>query len=546
METCKRTKETALRDDGFSALFYFVPPCTAEEFGQKCVDWLDGEIQIKEIGMGAGEARTYHTAVGDIIGEAPATMWWVPDAFIEEIRQHSADAEKIEEIYARYKETPEGKRGSVRLGDFYAFANVRNLIKEGTDPFEVLCSRAHRMGMRVWGREELRGGLPKRLLDRKDLYIPGTNKPDYKYETVRKYREDIFAEIAAKGADGVSVDFCVYPPYLENPERDAGCITQFFRELRARFARDFDRKIEIVARLPREPEKYGLLWRDWIREGVVDVLIPSVILPGDLFDVPIDEYVEAAWNTSCRIFGCLRPKITNVDPDERKGDEERGIVRLNRPVTIENDRARAALLLQSGADGIQIALGTANKYDPTAVPGSNRHTDQWKPHYAQLVDWKRIQFEDKTYPLVNSSLLSAVLNQDSPHVQIPFRITDDPRGERGGEITAFVCPVMRNLRDGEELRIRLNGSESIVLRGDTLKGNTEEPTGFNHAVVTVADEVHFGYNWWSKGRKRIEIDPLLLRCGENLLEIEYESADGSLEIVDVDIEILYGTRPAIG
>lgn len=115
----------------------------------KGVDWLEGEIQIKEIGMGAGEARTYLTGVGDMIGEAPATMWWVSEAFIEEIWNHCDDGEEIERIYERYKNTPEGQKSQVRLGDFYAFANVRNMIKEGTDPFEAVCNRAHRMGMRV-------------------------------------------------------------------------------------------------------------------------------------------------------------------------------------------------------------------------------------------------------------------------------------------------------------------------------------------------------------------------------------------------------------
>ena len=535
-------KDIALRDDGFSWLFYLKPPCTKEALWDRCVDWLDGEIQIKEIGMGAGEARSYNTKVGDVMGEGPAALFWVSDPFIKEIEENCHDGKAIEEIYFRYKETPEGKRGSVRLGDFIAIANIKYLIKQGTDPFEILCNRAHEKGIRVWAREELRGGLPKRMLDRKDLYIPGTNKPDYKYAEVRKYREDIFAEIAEKGADGVSLDFCVYPPYLEHPETDGDSITQLLRDLRARFERDFDRKIDIVARLPLEPEKYGLLWRDWVKEGLVDVLIPSVILPGDLFDIPIEEYVEAAKNTGCRVFGCLRPKFTNIDPDEQKGDEERGIVRVNRPVSVENDRARAALLHYSGAEGIQIALGTANKYDPSFAPGTNQHTDQWKPHYSLLSNWDNIRYEDKTYPLVNSKILSTVLNKDKPEVKIPFRIADDPHGEKSEKMTANICPVMRNLEDGEKVYLKINGSEKIILDKDTLKGNTEKPTSFNHAVVVAADEFNFGHNWWNKGRKTVAIDPCLLKLGDNLLEIGFDAPDGELEIVDVDVEIKYGGK----
>jgi hypothetical protein len=534
-------KDIALRDDGFSWLFYMTPPCSKEALWERCVDWLDGEAQIKEIGMGAGEARSYNTKVGDLMGEAPSTMWWVPDEVMKEIEENSDNREKIFDIYMRYVETPEGKRSSIRLGDFIAIANIKYLIKQGTDPFEIVCQRAHEKGMRVWGREELRGGLPKKMLHRKDLYIPGTIKPDYKYEEVRKYREDVFAEIVEKGADGVSLDFCVYPPYLSSPETDGDCITELLRNLRKRFENDFDRKIDIICRLPFEPEKYGLLWRDWVKEGLVDVLIPSVIFPGELFDVPIDEYVEATKNTAVKIFGCLRPKCTNIDPDEQKGDEERGIVRLNRPITVENDRARAALLHYSGAAGLQIALGTANKYDPRFAPGTNQHTDQWKPHYALLGDFDNIRYEDKTYPIVNSKILSATLDKETPSVNIPFRIADDPFGERGGEMSVNICPIMRNLEDTERIYIRLNGGEKILLDKTLLKGNNEMPTSYNHRIVVKADEIHFGKDWWNKGRKTVSIDPKSLKLGNNLLEIGYEG-EGSLEIVDVDVEVKYGGK----
>ena len=533
--------DIALRDDGFSWLFYLTPPCTKEALFERCVDWLDGEVQIKEIGMGAGEARSYKSSVGDMMGEAPSTMWWVSPEVMKQIEQRAESGEKITELYLRYKETDEGRKSRLRLGDFIAIANIKHLERQGTDPFEIVCKRAQEKGLRVWAREELRGGLPSKMLDRTDLYIPGTTKPDYKHEEIRRYREEVFAEIVAKGADGVSLDFCVYPPFLEDPEKDGDSITELLRNLRKRFERDFEKKVDIVTRLPLNPESYGLKWRDWVKEGIVDVIIPSVILPGDLFDIPLDEYVRATEGSPVRVFGCLRPKITNIDPDEQKGDEERGIVRLNRPVSVENDRARAALLHYSGADGLQIALGTANRYDPSFMPGTNQHTDQWKPHYSTLSDPDAIRYLDKTYPLVNSRILSTVLDKDNPSVKIPFRIADDPRGEMANSISAFVCPIMRNLNGDERIYLRLNGGKKIISDDVRLLGNREMPTSYNHKIVVAADEYHFGKNWWNKGRKSVEIDPRSLELGENLLEIGY-IGDGSLEIVDVDIEIKYGGK----
>lgn len=274
-------------------------------------------------------------------------------------------------------------------------------------------------------------------MERRELYIPGTNKPDYKHEEIRKYREEVFAEIVSKGADGVSIDFCVYPPFLE-------------------------------------PEKYGLLWRDWVREGIVDVLIPSVILPGRLFDIAIDEYVKETKNTPCRVFGCLRPKATNVDPDERKGDEERGVVRLNRPITIENDRAGAALLLRSGADGLQIGTAFSLKIRPTSW--SMEEHPEW---FLDMPEGYRVN--NLSVPAIQEQklkMLGEVMRKyafDGLDIDFERHTPILPPG-RQWELRESVTDFMRAVR-GELLKISEEQGRVIMLSArvpDCLKGCHED------------------------------------------------------------------------
>ncbi|MBE5732345.1 MAG: hypothetical protein E7353_04830 [Clostridiales bacterium] len=525
--------EIALRDDGFSWLYEIEPPCTAEVLHEKCVDFLSDKIQIKEVGIGAGEARNYNTKYSDILGD-DNVMWRTPEEILDKIWDNCHSSEAITAIYQEFKQTEEGRKSWLRLGDFRAMANIRYLIKQGTDAFSVQCKRAHEKGMKVWARQEMRLMLPNRFWDNKEFLIKGTNKWSFAHEAMRKHQEDVLVEAVERGADGVSLDFCVYPPYVDDPKSEHIYITQFFRNLKARLEKDFDRKIEIIVRLPFAPENYGLYWKQWVDEGLVDVIIPSVILPGELFDVPIDEYVEYVKGKNIKIFGCIRPKFTNIDPDPQAGDEEKGIFRLNRGVSVENDRARASLLLSSGADGLEIALGTAKKYNPDEPFGSGADCDQWKPHYENLSDLSEMIYKDKTYPLVNNRLLSATLN-NGESVTVPFRIVEDI-AEVGDRITVNICPIIRKLQKGEILKLCING-HSVSVDGITQKGNMEEPTYFDHVRGCKADTVHFGKNWWIKGRKIININPHWL-SRDNELVITYNGEE-PLIVVDVDVEIKF-------
>jgi hypothetical protein len=325
---------------------------------------------------------------------------------------------------------------------------------------------------------------------------------------------------------------------LAEPQKEYDCITQFFRDLRAKLDKESTKHIDVIVRLPLSPENYGLMWKDWVDERLVDVIIPSVIMPGDVFDVPVEEYVSYAKGKNCKVFGCIRPKFTNIDPDPQAGDEEKGIFRLNRGVTEENERARAALLLSAGVDGLEIAIGSAKQYNPDIPLGAAADSDQWKPRYTRLNCLEDIIEKDKTYPLVNSSIFSVTLHNGESVVS-PFRIADKI-SKVSDKIKTFVCPVMRALDEGETLRMSLNGNE-MILDKNTLVGNMEAPTSFEHKKPFKADHINFGKEWWTKGRKSIPVPPAWLREWKNEITFTYYG-EKPLEIVDVDVDVFYGGK----
>ena len=61
--------------------------------------------------------------------------------------------------------------------------------------------------------------------------IPGKVLLDFKHQAVRDFKLAILREAAEAGADGISMDFAVYPPYFAKPDKTI--MTQFVRDARA-------------------------------------------------------------------------------------------------------------------------------------------------------------------------------------------------------------------------------------------------------------------------------------------------------------------------
>ena len=537
----------AVRDDGFSWLYAITPPCTPEKLRRKCVTYLDGIAEIREIGIGVGFAISFRTEKGDLLGSEACRWPSIPADVAAMIDEDPGDYENVKRAHRVFKERYGGK---LRVGDFRAYANIRYLMKLGTDPYAVLVDESHRLGMKVWARIELRNGAPSCMRDNcahlciLDDNGKPTQKLDFKHPEVRELWLSVIEDTVKKGVDGISLDFCVFPPFVSDPVGDAECMTELLREMRRRF------NTEIIARLPIDPETHGLLWRNWVSEGLLDVIIPSVVLPGAAFDIPNLPFVEGTRGTSCRVFGCMRPKITSLDPDPRPGDEEKGIWRFNRPNTREIDYARAALILDAGVDGMQIGLGSAMAPKPESLPGTGPYTDNWHDYYENVTDAELLRYADKTYPIINSDYVPFSFRTDGVSRKIYFNAADDIESARreGKRVRVFICPIMRNLEDGEELFVSLNGGAEVRVGRSELRGNSEKPVFYRHSSADasewslddlVCEPEEFDNGWWLRGRKEIEVPAELLRHGENYFTVGVRGAKSLLYVGDVDIDVKY-------
>lgn len=129
----------------------------------------------------------------------------------------------------------------------------------------------------------------------------------YASPTARKYFLEFYREVLERGAQNISVDFCRYPHGVEK----AADATEFLRELRA-LANEFSRngqKVKILVRFPVPGNKGVLMHRgkfdaaSWVREGLIDVLVPSDFGGMPFFD--IKSYVQMVKNTPVKLVPCI-------------------------------------------------------------------------------------------------------------------------------------------------------------------------------------------------------------------------------------------------
>ena len=242
-----RKLSLSYRNDGFSQYFH-KPPLTRADVERDLVNCFAGSnVQILEWGLGPGSVFCYDTKVGQVFGEGLTEDQW-----------------KL-----------------LRTGDRWVNENVRGLIRAGADPLHIAVQRGHEIGLKVFARLEMNheyapadpgnwlwGGFVGELNKaHPEFRIPGRVNLDFKHQAVRDFKLAILREAAEAGADGLSLDFVVYPPFFEKP--DCEIMTQFLRDTRKVLdevgARQ-GRRLEIMVRAPYTggPE-LGLDWQSWMR-----------------------------------------------------------------------------------------------------------------------------------------------------------------------------------------------------------------------------------------------------------------------------------------
>jgi hypothetical protein len=262
------------------------------------------------------------------------------DVFIQCIN-HSDDQfyypSRVAEYYGQHHEGEflERERGFKRAAD-----NIRALVDAGQDPLAIWADQAHQREMQFWAslrmndvhkdhtdiwpslrsrwekQNKVRIGddLPEHYKDQRLSYSWAM---DYGLQEVRDHKLAIIEELCRDyDVDGFEMDFQRAPYFFRNGERDRvqPLMTQFVRRVRQRLdeiGKTKKREIVLAARVPQtlaRADLVGLDVRTWIKEGLVDYVIPMHTGYLDM-NAEVASYVEIARGTNCKVYGGLEMSV---------------------------------------------------------------------------------------------------------------------------------------------------------------------------------------------------------------------------------------------
>ena len=511
----------AYRNDGFSH-FYRKPPMTREDFERLLIDPMaDSNVEILVWGLGPGSVFCYETEVGQVFGEG----------------------------------LTEQQRNLLRTGDRWVHENVMGLIEQG-GPLYMAVDRAHRLGLKLFARLEMNheygpadpsfwmwvafvGDLNKK---HPEYRIGRGVMLDFKHEEVREFKIAILREAAEAGADGISMDFCVYPPFFEKP--DPAIMTQFIRDVRAMLddvGREQNRRIEIMARVPEvHYMELGLDWKTWMREALVDIIVPTHYRAPDHFDIRIEEFVSLGAETGIPVYPTIWHSLGFVTTDQDPSDEETGRRRYDKPKTKGMFYAQALLLHRAGADGIQLGM-SANEWNS-------------RPWFDDLAEAEKVLFADKHYMVDPVELRPNEfrLPQDGPPFvaerTVGLRIGDDipAAREAGRDVEATLVIYVRPLKPPEKLQVYVNGNGPVTISGDS----DEEMARAGEKPVDTRKQRHdtflFEKDWWKRGEHRLPLKADWWKLEDNDIRLVYttqsDKVEPPLSITWIDLLLDYSKR----
>ena len=505
-----RTIELAYRHDGTSMYFYPEPPMTRRQLEEDYVDpFRDGHTSMLVWGLGPGSVLCYNTKAGEMYGTSLTDKQWK----------------------------------TVNRGDRRVYDNLMALIREGGCPLRMALKRAHQHGLKLIARLEMNHAFWWNPPDNYayTLFNGDFNKKhpeyrvtnhvhlDFKHQAVRDYRMGVLREAVEMGADGVSMDFVVYPPHFAKP--DKAIMTQFVRDVRSMLdevGKKQNRRLELMVRVPCSGSlAIGVDWKTWMREKLIDYIVPSNTA---FFDNDIGDFVSMANRTGVRVFPTLWQEIAApVDTDEAPGEEEKGLIRYTKPKTPEMFFAQAMLAHRAGADGLQFGFAC----DEWKMPknASREERAKRKPNVRfwldDLADPAKVEFADKLYTANPCSVVQFSPPHDNLNAPMEFaidlRIGDDiPKAKKMGlnvkaELILYGTPMMKS----ESLVLYVNGHGPLVAESPADKSENGNASG--KSKTDLAKPSVFQKDWWRRGERHMSIQPEWLQMGTNTIRMTYKS-----------------------
>ena len=432
-----------------------------------------------------------------------------------------------------------------------AYQNAKGLIEGGNDPLRVICDRAHAKGMLIYPvllvqqgtgvrgpdvrGSDFRFNNPQLEIGARGGIDPSFPKEalhylDFKLQKVQDERFALIQETLTRyPIDGFELNLNYISYYFRPDELNEGrrIMTEWIaRVYGAVKASGADR--ELAIRIPASLEgcySVGLDIREWIRQGIVDVLIGQTFERTELVNQNADfrPLVVAAKGSNCRIHAAIH---SHVDSDRL----------AEAPITMV--RATACNYWAQGIDGLYLAHWFGNwPYQASfyeklrELPDADIMAPTDKFNFITTTAGSYPQPESR--PLLEPGLrmqLPVELKLNQP-ARVDFNITDDlPRWNKVGRVHQVLLRArILETTELDRFQFRLNGEplpDSALRKiNEMYKMSAPRYRVFGYWFVYQLDPAH----WPKQGKNTFEVTltrrdpevtpPVTLRDVE--LEIKY-------------------------
>ena len=500
-------------DSRHYSFYRYDPPMSAQQIRQPVDELLGTHVDLLSYGLASGQTFLHDTQVGLRWGEQTPShnhgvMWW------------------------------------------RAYENSCQAIEAGNDPLQIVVDRAHGKGLRIMcslrmndassdsdGNYYMFGKLKR---DQPEIMIGAQAAGDHPYaatcanfelEQVQQERLDVIEEVCGRyRADGLEMDPYVNVFFAPAKARElAPVMTSFVRRVRTlldRIGQQRGEKLVLATRAHAVEEvnlEAGLDVRQWLKDGLLDLVIP--VLPGGVLDadMPIQWLVDSARATGVGVY----PSLAGVPNDDRF-----------HLAPMEMLRALATRLHKLGADGLYL------------------HDLQW-PHgereyqiLRELSDPEIYERKTKLYAASQQNdgadsrlpprALPATLIEGHPLV-VPLQVDDRLTSARadGALVSGHLGIRIIQTCPRDELRFSFNGVPTTPTKVEHFYGGLVP-----YAAVRAGFQERISTHYWFY----FDLSPDQLIEGDNRVEVEMTSRFTDIEddrvVYQAELELRYD-EPAV-
>ncbi|MFO7975699.1 MAG: hypothetical protein R6V12_13810 [Candidatus Hydrogenedentota bacterium] len=422
-----------------------------------------------------------------------------------------------------------GKTITERKG-VYANSVIPALLEARTDPLEVMVQYCHANDIEIlWSmrmNDTHDASRPDRFasntfkVNNPDCLLGSAeNRPryggwsgvDYACQIVRDMLYQVVEEVCRNyDVDGIELDFFRHPVFFKataqgrpvgNQEREqmTGLLRRLGKMLE-REGRKRNRPFIVVARTPDDVaycNTIGLELERWMREGLIDIWIPS------------GYFRLNSWDDSVRLGHRYEVKVYPGLSETRVGGGHHAHASR---ASDEGYRARAMNAWNAGADGVYLfnLFNPKRKiWDEMGEPEVLGPLD--KVYFASVRGVGRVA--GGAYPHAHFNRIATV-NPDAPRsiapgerIAVRVRIGEEFLGlpEESSPTLALALELLPNLEDAKNLRVAFNGQEV----------QSEGQNGWLHAAL----------------------DPDAVRAGFNTVELHYTGEREDVRLADMLVSV---------